>query len=191
MADLSKEQRASIWEALCDADMLTRYWAAMGQRYQQRVKYTNIFLAVVSCSTVASWSLWKQYPGGWQSLSVATAIFATAQPFLNISGTMEQIFNAHSKWVELELSYQQLWDNLGITDGSEAWKAFQVLQRSQVILATECVRLPVDEELKLDCYEDVYEIRSQQNQTLSKGKRNQVNSPKSNGMGGNGNGIYR
>ena len=61
--------RKAIWDGRLGADFNKRYWNHLIRRYSKRDKYTKIFLATMSSSTVASWGIWDEIDLLWKSLS--------------------------------------------------------------------------------------------------------------------------
>ena len=74
--------RRVIWEAVLDADLNLRYWDHLSRRYSTWDKYTKIFLATMSSSTVASWGFWDEIDILWKGLSAVSAFTAIALPIL-------------------------------------------------------------------------------------------------------------
>lgn len=170
MTEPSPQLRQAVWEALLDADWSTRYWSIMARRSQVTDKRVNIFIAICSSAAVATWAV-KAIPLVWQALSVITAIVSIVQSFSSMGTNAEQMFNAHAKWIEFEIAYQQLWDSLTRMSEEESWNKFHALRQSQGLLASECARLPDGgEKLKLKCKSAVLEARNQSPKQLGGGK---------------------
>ena len=57
--------RKAVWDGMLGADFNKRYWDHLIRRYSKRDKYTKIFLATMSSSTVESWGIWDEIDLLW------------------------------------------------------------------------------------------------------------------------------
>ena len=104
--------RQVIWEAVLDADLNLRYWDHLSRRYSTRDKYTKIFLATMSSSTVASWGFWDEIDILWKGLSAVSAFTAIALPILNWQKKIGEMSNLRGKWSRISRAYENLWEDL-------------------------------------------------------------------------------
>ncbi|MYE89264.1 hypothetical protein F4X33_09750, partial [Candidatus Poribacteria bacterium] len=104
--------RQVIWEAVLDADLNLRYWDHLSRRYSAWDKYTKIFLAIMSSSTVASWGIWDEIDLLWKCLSAVSAGTAIALPILDWQRKIGEMSNLKGKWSRISRAYENLWEDL-------------------------------------------------------------------------------
>ena len=104
--------RQVIWEAVLDADLNLRYWDHLSRRYSAWDKYTKIFLAIMSSSTVASWGIWDEIDILWKCLSAVSAGTAIALPILDWQRKIGEMSNLKGKWSRISRAYENLWEDL-------------------------------------------------------------------------------
>ena len=100
------------WKAMLDADLNVRYWDHKSRRYSAWDKYTKIFLAVMSSSTVASWGIWDEIDLLWKGLSAISAVTAIALPILDWQRKIGEMSNLKAKWSRISRAYENLWEDL-------------------------------------------------------------------------------
>ena len=101
-----------VWEAMLDADLNFRYWDHLSRRYSAWDKYTKIFLAIMSSSTVAGWRIWNEVDILWKVLSAVSAGTAIALPILNWQKKIGEMSNLRGKWSRISRAYENLWEDL-------------------------------------------------------------------------------
>jgi hypothetical protein len=95
-----------------DADLSVQYWTYLSRRYSKWDKYTKIFLAVMSSSTVASWGIWGEIDILWKILSAISALVAVALPILNWQQMIARMSDLVGKWSRIRYEYENLWLDL-------------------------------------------------------------------------------
>ena len=150
--------RKAIWEAVLGADFNTRYWSHLIRRYSKWDKYTKIFLATMSSSTVAGWGIWNEIDILWKSLSAISAVTAIALPILDWPKTISRMSDLVGKWSRIEYEYENLWlelqNNNPINRIEEEYKRI----RGEVA-GLDDTGLPEDVKLKKQCRDEVLESR--------------------------------
>ena len=101
-----------VWEAMLDADLNFRYWDHLSRRYSAWDKYTKIFLAVMSSSTVASWGIWNEVSILWKVLFSISSVTAIVFPILNWQKKIGEMSNLRGKWSRISRAYENLWEDL-------------------------------------------------------------------------------
>ena len=104
--------RQVIWEAVLDADLNLRYWDHLSRRYSRWDKWTKIFLAIMSSSTVAGWGIWNEIDLLWKGLSAISAVTAIALPILDWQRKIGEMSNLKGKWSRISRAYENLWEDL-------------------------------------------------------------------------------
>lgn len=107
--------RQWLWEHLLDAELNSRYWRCMVDRYKRKDQTAQIFLAVVTSGTVAGWALWEDFPLLWRTLSGASTLVAVSLPILKFPTKVELAADLYGRWTELCSEYERLW--VSVQDG--------------------------------------------------------------------------
>ena len=150
--------RKAVWEGILGADFNTRYWGHLIRRYSRWDKYTKIFLATMSSSTVASWGIWNEIDILWKGLSAVSAVTAIALPILDWSKTISRMSDLVGKWSRIEYEYENLW--LELQGDSPINRVEEEYKRIRGEVAGEDdTGLPEDVKLNEQCRNEVLESR--------------------------------
>lgn len=154
----TEAERKAIWDSLLESDFQKRYWHAKAGSFVKIDRRLQIFLAILSSAAVltALDDLEMQYV--WKWLSAATAIVATALPFLNFTRRSVAMTDIASKWHALEVEYSAMWRSIDRHGFSE--QRFKELQTQEVEIGKAISELPTDDKkLQSKCYEQVFIAR--------------------------------
>ena len=156
--------RAYIWKLLLDADLNSRYWKELAERYSSREKKFKIFLAIMASGTVATWGIWDNIPILWKLLSGISAILSIALPILNYPEQIKQMSCLSGQWAELRIKYEQQWVKIrNISDSNKIDKLVECYNDEQVKLEELESTLPKDVKLLKKCQSDVLASRGLKN----------------------------
>ena len=72
-------------------------------------KRTNIFLAIMSGSTIAGWAFWEKYKFLWVLLLTLFQIINVIEPYLPYSTRVEQLFEYKCELNDLYLKIERNW----------------------------------------------------------------------------------
>lgn len=93
-----------IWDSYLDADLNTRYWGRLSDRYYKWDRAFRIFLAITTTSfTIVSWL--SQFEIAWKILSLLSAIIAVIFQFMEWSKKMQITSGLIEKWSEIHSMY--------------------------------------------------------------------------------------
>lgn len=150
--------RKAVWDGMLGADFNTRYWSHLIRRYSKRDKYTKIFLAIISSSTVASWGFWDEIDLLWKSLSAISAFIALALPILDWPKTISRMSDLAGKWSRIEYEYENLWLRLqGDTPIDGVEDEYKRIRGE--VAGLDDRGLPEDVKLKQQCRDEVLKSR--------------------------------
>ena len=156
-----------IWDAVLDADLNLRYWDRLSRRYSVWDKYTKIFLAIMSSSTVAGWGIWNEINilwtdfSLWKGLSAISAITAIVLPILNWQRKIGEMSNLKGKWSRISRAYENLWEDLllGRTNTELVEEYRRVRNEMEGEEDNTAPDLPHDKKLIQRCWEEILESR--------------------------------
>ncbi|MEH6763459.1 MAG: hypothetical protein V7655_03080 [Aequorivita antarctica] len=101
--------REKIWYFLIDSKTNELVASLITKKYQKWDLYLNIFLAVMSSSSVAAWAIWRQNPTLWLLLIALTQLFSLAKPYF-LFPKYVKIFNEKSlRWQQLTVDLEEIW----------------------------------------------------------------------------------
>lgn len=157
---MNGEHIVSAWQAILDADLNARYWRYMGLRFSRRENLAKIFLAATASGTVASWSLMKDYPAVWQSLSIISAIVSVALPILDTPRKIAAMVDAQTAWHQLMNEYDELFRARGSTSEPDFTAKLSALKKREVEISGKTATLPSDDwVLSSRCQDEVSAAR--------------------------------
>lgn len=145
------------------ADWNCRYWGYLYQRYNSYERYSKIFLAVTSSSTVAGWTFWTQADWIWKSLSALSALLAISVPYLNWQNSIEKTMELRGGWLEAKYMYEKLWRRIEsgtITSQEEIESTMDEILEKQRPLDTKASSFPNIKSLAKKCQQEVLESRN-------------------------------
>ncbi len=150
--------RKAVWDRLLGADFNKRYWNHLIRRYSKWDKYTKIFLATMSSSTVASWGIWDEIDILWKGLSAISAVTAIALPILDWSKTISRMSDLAGKWSRIEYEYENLWLELqGDSPINRVEGEYRRIRGE--VAGLDDTGLPEDVKLNEQCHNEVLESR--------------------------------
>lgn len=160
---MNNETAGTVWSALLDADLNSRYWRLMALRHTRREKYAKIFLAVTASATVASWALWEHVKALWQGLSGVSAAVSVALPILDVPKDVEKMVAAQAEWTHLMHEYEELWGQRAALSDADFSSKLKALRTREVEVSGKTATLPSDDtKLAERCYAAVLKTRGLQ-----------------------------
>lgn len=134
--------RSSIWTSLLQADQEQRYWHRKARQYVQWDFRTKVFLALITSTTVASWTIWGDVPMLWKSLTVLASLLSVVQPFLSLNDKVQGMTEVHGKWLQLMHEYEALWRDQTVVGDSEARARVESAKKVESELSSKAISLP-------------------------------------------------
>ena len=156
--------RKAVWDGLLGADFNKCYWNHLIRRYSNWDKYTKIFLALMSSSTVAGWGIWNEINifgtdiSLWKGLSAVSAVTAIALPILDWPKTISRMSDLVGKWSRIEYEYENLWLKLQ-NDSPINQVEDEYMRIRGEVAGLDDTGLPEDVKLNEQCRNEVLESR--------------------------------
>jgi hypothetical protein len=150
---------------MLNADLNARYWTHLFDRYSAYEKWSQLFLAFTSSSTVAAWTLWSSRPTLWKVLSALSTLAALALPILNWRKLVPEIADQRARWIELRSAYEALWFDVEKDDFPPkiVEKEFKRSMARQAHVEAHDNRLPFSKTLMDQCEKEVIAARQRAN----------------------------
>jgi hypothetical protein len=98
-----------IWATLCDVKFKAFLISVLVTKYQKWERNTNIFVALVSSSSIASWAIWEKYQIVWSSIIVASQIVTVLKPYFPYFKYVKELNSRSQKMDVLSIDYEKLW----------------------------------------------------------------------------------
>ena len=134
--------RESVWRSLLQADQEQRYWHIQACRFVKWDFRTKVFLALVTSSSVAGWTLWSDFPWIWKTLTVVASVMSIVLPFLSLNDKVLGMSDVHAKWLQLMHDYEELWRDQGILEDSDVRTRIAKAKRIESELSSKAISLP-------------------------------------------------
>ena len=102
--------------------MKDRYWFTMidkkytiyylSKYFEESVKINRVIKiigAVASCSSIAAWTIWKEYAFVWGAIIALSQVISAINEFLPYQRRVEDISNLKTEFEKLYLEYEEKW----------------------------------------------------------------------------------
>ncbi|MBK7614621.1 MAG: hypothetical protein IPJ08_09150 [Burkholderiales bacterium] len=153
--------RDSIWRSLLQSDQEQRYWHRKACQYVKWDFRSKVFLALITSSTVASWSLWNDHPLLWKSLTVVASLVSIVLPFLSLNDKVLGMTEVHGKWLQLMHEYEELWRDQALLEDGAARARVSSAKKIESELSSKAIGLPAqDRKLGATTYHEVIAERT-------------------------------
>jgi hypothetical protein len=145
---------------MLDADLNSRYWKYLGQRYENFDQYAKAFQALMASGTVGGWTFWASIPIFWKILSGVSAVLSIVLVALKFPDKIKQMSELSGKWSVLLIQYEDLLTKFDNQYKPEAvQKTFEDHRKMQASLIEREILLPDDKKLLNKCFEEVLTSR--------------------------------
>lgn len=100
-----------IWSQLQNSKFKEIYFNLLLERYQKRERLVNIFLVVITSSSVSAWAIWKLQVLEiiWASLVAFSQILILIKPYLSYTKNIKELHEKSYLLQMLNLEYEKLW----------------------------------------------------------------------------------
>jgi hypothetical protein len=98
-----------IWATLCDVKFKAYTISILVSKYQRWERNTNIFVALVSSSSIASWAIWDKYQLVWSSIIVTSQIVTVLKPYFPYFKYVKELNSRSQKMDVLSIDFEKLW----------------------------------------------------------------------------------
>ena len=98
-----------IWYFLVDSVTNEKYAGLIVRKYQKWELASNVFLTLVTSSSIAAWAVWEIYPFLWIIIIAISQILTITKPYFLFPKYIK-VFNEKSlHWQHLSVSLEKLW----------------------------------------------------------------------------------
>jgi hypothetical protein len=104
----------NIWPQLQNAKFKEFYVELLLEKYQKLERGINIFLVIITSSSVSAWAIfkieWLQWV--WAGLVCVSQIVILIRPYLNYSKYIKELNEKYYRLQAINLTYLQFWNNI-------------------------------------------------------------------------------
>lgn len=104
--------RDKVWYFLVDSKTNEYFSSRIVLKYQKMDFFSNIFLFMATSSSIAAWTIWKQYPFLWSIIIVSSQILTIIKSSFLFPKYIKVFNEKGIKWQSLSLEIEELWHNL-------------------------------------------------------------------------------
>lgn len=101
--------REKIWYLLVDCKTNEVLSKLVLKRYQIWDLGANLFLALITSTSVASWVIWKSHPTLWIVLLASSQVIAIAKPYLLFPKYIKVFSEKFIRWQSVTIDLEELW----------------------------------------------------------------------------------
>lgn len=101
--------REKIWYKLLDTKFQAYYFEELVTHYQKIERRLNIFLAIASFGSVASWAVSNKYEILWASIVAASSIITVIKPYFPFHKYINEVNKTATQLQNLNLDLERLW----------------------------------------------------------------------------------
>lgn len=101
--------RQQIWSNLVNSKFKCIYLGHLTTRDKQISLGINIFLAIISLSSISAWTIWKILPGLFATLIAASNILMVIKPYLLYEKRIKELNEILIKLEDVQFEYEKLW----------------------------------------------------------------------------------
>lgn len=101
--------RSKIWYKLLDTKFQAYYFEELVIHYQKKDRALNIFLALASIGSVASWAVSNNYELIWASIVAASSVVTVIKPYFPFHKYINEVSKTATQLQNLNLDLERLW----------------------------------------------------------------------------------
>jgi hypothetical protein len=136
--------RQQIWTNLVNAKFKAIYLGYLLNRDKKISLSINIFLAIISLSSISAWTIWKIFPDLFTSLIAASNILMVIKPLLSFEKRIKELNEKTIKLEDIQFAYEKLWyqfETKSITENDASKIFFEIYenQKNSLRASTEII----------------------------------------------------
>jgi len=112
MMQISREETYRlIWNQMQNSKFKEFYINLMLEKFQKREKFINIFLVIITSTSISAWAIWKfdYLQWIWAVLVAASQIVLLIKPYLNYTKYTKELNEKYFLLQTLNVEYEKLW----------------------------------------------------------------------------------
>lgn len=102
--------RDRIWATLCNYQYKGFVTELLYCKYQKYERNINVFLAVMSSGSIATWAIWKKLDLLWASLIALSQLITAIRPYFQYHKYVKELGSKSLKSEYLNIEFERLWD---------------------------------------------------------------------------------
>ncbi len=104
--------KQKIWVALNNSKFKEIYIGYKIIELKKKNRNINIFLAIITIISVASWAKWDSLKYLWGGVILLTQIITLISPYFRIQDTIKELQSIYNLYSDLNLKYEKFWEDL-------------------------------------------------------------------------------
>lgn len=127
--------RTKIWNFLNDSKTNECFASLILKYYQKFDLLVNLFLVIVTTSSVAAWTIWNEFPLLWGLIIAVSQILTISKPYFLFPKYIKVFHEKNILWQQLSLDLEELWHktNNSIIDESAASELYFKLRKKSLV----------------------------------------------------------
>lgn len=101
--------REQIWSALNNTKFKGYCLELIVEKFQKRDRNINIFLALTSSGSIATWAIWNKYTLVWASIIAVSQIFNVIKPYFPYFKYVKELNSKTYRIETLNIEFERLW----------------------------------------------------------------------------------
>jgi hypothetical protein len=101
--------REQIWALLCDIKYKSYLSSILVYKYQRWDRNVNLYVAIASSSSVASWIIWSKYQLVWSTIIVISQLLTVIKPHIPFFKYVKELNQCSQKLDILSIDIEKLW----------------------------------------------------------------------------------
>jgi hypothetical protein len=131
--------RQQIWTNLLNSKFKCIYLGHLINRNKRISLGINIFLAIISLSSISAWAIWKVLPGLFTTFIAVSNILMVIKPLLSYEKKIKELTEKLILLEDVQFEYEKLWYQLEtkeINEGQVSKTFFDIYEKQKNSLRT-------------------------------------------------------
>lgn len=111
--------RDKIWYLLADCKTNEKFSGYVLKKYQLWDFALNVFLALMTSASVASWAYWQTNQGLWITLIAISQVLSITKPYFLFPKYIKAFAEKVVRWQEMSIDVEELWESINRAPGAE------------------------------------------------------------------------
>ncbi len=101
-----------VWAVFCNMKFKEYIIGLLVLKYQRLDRRINIFLAIASSGSIATWAVWNSYPLLWGGIIAASQLIMTLKPYFPYTKIIHELNSRCLKMDLLNIEYERFWNRI-------------------------------------------------------------------------------
>lgn len=104
--------REKVWFILCNTKFKSYYLGLLVNKFQKWDRSINIFLALTSSGSIATWAIWSEYPFVWAGIIAITQVLSVIKPYFPYFKYVKEMNTKVFQLEVLNIEIERVWYKL-------------------------------------------------------------------------------